>query len=82
MALRSSVQELPPTSVGHDLERRRLEHRARRLHLVVAALRARASAASDSGSVPPALHRALADFTAELAHVRRRLGDRHVRHGA
>jgi hypothetical protein len=64
--------------MGRDLERRRLEHRARRLHLVVAALRARAGAASASGSVPPALHRALSDFSAELASVRRRLGERHL----
>jgi hypothetical protein len=82
MSFQTRVHELRPTSVGHDLERRRLEHRARRLHLVVAALRARASAASDSGSVPPALHRALADFSSELAHVRRRLGERHFRREA
>jgi hypothetical protein len=62
-------------TVGQDLERHRLEHRARRLRLVIDALRERASASAD-GSIPPALHRALAEFSTELAHVRARLGDR------
>jgi hypothetical protein len=61
--------------VGQDLERHRLEHRARRLRLIIDALRERASASAD-GSISPGLHRALADFSTELAHVRARLGDR------
>jgi hypothetical protein len=64
-------------TVGEDLERCRLEHRARRLRLVIDALRERASASAD-GSIPPAMRRALADFSTELAHVRARLGDRHA----
>jgi hypothetical protein len=64
-------------TVGRDLERHRLEHRARRLRLVIDALRERASASGD-GSIPPALHRALADFSTELDHVRARLGERHA----
>jgi hypothetical protein len=67
-------------TVGRDLERRRLEHQARRLRLVVAALRERAGAASASGGVHPALHRALGDFSAELADIRARLDEHHGRH--
>jgi hypothetical protein len=47
------------------------------LRLVIDALRERASASAD-GSIPPAMRRALADFSTELAHVRARLGDRHA----
>jgi hypothetical protein len=61
-------------SVRQELERARLEHRARRLRLVVSALRERSRAAAQGGSVPPALQRALSDFSGELAEVRARLG--------
>jgi hypothetical protein len=66
-------------SVRQELERARLEHRARRLRLVVSALRERSLAAAQHGSVPPALQRALMDFSGELAEVRARLG--RLRHG-
>jgi hypothetical protein len=60
-------------SVRHELEQARLEHRARRLRLVVSALRERSAAAAQHGSVPPALQRALSDFSNELSDVRARL---------
>jgi hypothetical protein len=59
-----------PNSLRAHLERQRLEHRAGRLRLVLAELRKRAAAASASGSVPPPLQRAIADFSAEHARVR------------
>jgi hypothetical protein len=62
-----------PVSLRDDLERRRLEHRAGRLRLVLHELRKRAAAASESGHVPPPLRCAIADFSAELAKVHRGL---------
>jgi hypothetical protein len=64
--------------VRPELERQRLEHRARRLRLVVETLRARTSASVDE-SVPPALHHALTDFSNELGHVRALLDGRRGR---
>jgi hypothetical protein len=73
MALDVSPGHVSSGSMRQELERHRLEHRARRLRLVVAALRERVAAAAAHGPVPPGLHRALADFSSELAQVRARL---------
>lgn len=61
-------------TVGSYLERDRLAHRAARLELVVAALRARArDHAEMAGAAPAPLTHALSDFHRELAAVRARL---------
>ena len=59
-------------TLGRKLELDRLEHRARRLQLVIAVLRERASA-SDSGPAPAGLRHAINDFARELSQVQRRL---------
>jgi hypothetical protein len=79
MAQRPPSDSERQEAAGREFERHRLEHRARRLRLVVAALRERAGEAATSGHVPPPLHRALSDFSNELAHVRARLGEPHLR---
>ena len=73
MASAPSTDALPNDSLGSELERERLEHRARRLSLVVALLRERASSSSYGGTVPPGLQQAIANFSAELSRVRDRL---------
>jgi hypothetical protein len=62
-----------PARRASELEHCRLEHRARRLDLVIAALRERVSATAQTGDTPAALQQALSGFSSELAHVRRRL---------
>ena len=62
------------TPLGTHLLRERLEHRERRLHLVVRELRARADARRAlDGRVPAALGRAIADFENDLRATRRRI---------
>jgi hypothetical protein len=67
---------LPPRlALAATLERERLELRERRLTLVVRELRGRAaSKRAETGRVPAALGRALAQFEDELRDVRDRLG--------
>ena len=61
--------------IAATLERDRLQHRERRLRLVVRELRARADARrTQSGHVPAPLGGALADFERELRRVSARLG--------
>ena len=63
-----------PDSLGADLERRRLQHRAERLRRAVAALDDRALLRRRYGDeVPGPLREALAGFRAELDEVERRL---------
>ena len=59
--------------IGVDLERRRLQHRARRIERVIAVLQQRRSTGTPTGSRPAALDQAIAGFGAELASVRARL---------
>ena len=59
--------------IGRGLERRRLEHRERRIVLVLAALRASERQRGDGGAPPP-LRQAIRDFGDELTKVRRQLG--------
>jgi hypothetical protein len=62
------------TTIGVELERRRLAHRATRLQRVLEALRDRAVyRSSGDGQTPPPLRDAIADFTAQLNAVERRL---------
>jgi hypothetical protein len=55
-------------TIGADLERRRLEHRARRLERVLDVLRRRADALG--ADAPPGLKAALSDFSADLRQAR------------
>lgn len=64
-----------PASLGGDLERVRLEHRARRLMHVVGALRARRESYRAGGTVPLALGTTIRDLDRELGAVRRRLSE-------
>ena len=67
----------PQPPLASDLERDRLEHRARRLDRVARELRARAEAKrAHHGHVPAPLGSALAGFQSELRSVRSRLGRR------
>jgi hypothetical protein len=64
-----------PGTIGADLERRRLEHRAQRIEFALAALRRLADARTVHGPVPPPLRQAMAGFSQELAQVQRRLAN-------
>jgi hypothetical protein len=71
----ASLTALPnPKSIGAALERQRLEHRARRLERVLAALDDRRlyREQAESGT-PPALREAIHGFRTELDAVERRL---------
>jgi hypothetical protein len=71
----ASLTALPnPASLGAALERQRLEHRARRLLRVIAALDERRLYRERSdGATPAALREAIAGFQSELGEVERRL---------
>jgi hypothetical protein len=60
-------------TIGQELERRRLEHRAQRLEAALRALHVRAADQGRRGAVPPGLSEAIGDFAAELAAVRARI---------
>ena len=63
-----------PLTLAHHLERDRLEPRARRLELVIAALEDRAVYRhATSGTTPEPLTRAIVDSRSELTDVRRLL---------
>ena len=64
-----------PRSIGIDLERQRLEHRARRIKLAIAALRRIADAHAPNGPAPAPLQQAIAGFSAEHARVDRHLAE-------
>jgi len=70
-----------PSTLGTSLERRRLEHRARRLRLVIAALGERRAACASAGRVPHALRQAIRDFSAELSSVEAALESRRPARG-
>jgi hypothetical protein len=72
-----------PATLGGELARLRLEHRARRLEMVVRELRRRADEHETRGNpVPVPLREALLEFTRELAEVRRRVADAPARASA
>lgn len=60
-------------SLGVDLERIRLQHRARRIERVLDVLRERRALSRQTGPRPAALDQAIAGFGEELGSVRRRL---------
>lgn len=63
------------TPLASDLERRRLEHRERRVVRVVRTLRQRRESYRSRGTVPAALGSVIRDFDGELASIRRRLDE-------
>jgi hypothetical protein len=65
----------PSQPIGYDLERIRLEHRARRLELAIAALNRLQDQRTAGGTRTPPMSRATATFALELSTVRRRLVD-------
>jgi hypothetical protein len=60
-------------SLGHQLERDRIEQRAARVRQVIHALRERAEARDTAGGAPRPLRAAIEDFGRELAELERRL---------
>lgn len=60
-------------TLGHQLERDRLEQRAARVRQVIHALRERADARDHAGGAPRPLRAAIEDFGRELAELERRL---------
>lgn len=60
-------------ALGRQLERDRLEQRARRVRAVLAALRERAAARDTAGGAPRPLRAAIDDFGRELAELEGRL---------
>lgn len=63
----------PARSLGRQLERDRLEQRARRVRQVIRALRERAEARDTAGGTPRPLRAAIEDFGRELAELEHRL---------
>lgn len=61
-------------TIGVELERVRLEHRARRVEFAIEALRGIADARAPQPP-PPALTQAIEDFRQELARLRRRIAE-------
>jgi hypothetical protein len=60
-------------TLGAELERVRLAHRARRIERVLVSLRARRAEHARAGAVPPALGQAIDDFSRELVALRAQL---------
>lgn len=65
----------PPAtrSIGHQLERDRLERRAMRVRQVIHALHERVAARDTAGGPPRPLRAAIEDFAHELAELEHRL---------
>jgi hypothetical protein len=68
----SSTMMDPPSTLGAQLERTRLEHRARRIERVLVVLRHQRLRARDRGQAPAGLDHAIAGFGDELGDVRHR----------
>lgn len=62
-------------TIGVDIERRRLEHRAHRIEFTIAALSRLADTRAPDGPVPVPLREAIVGFSRELAELDRRLTD-------
>jgi hypothetical protein len=74
MIVKDPQQRERPT-LAADLEAQRLEHRSRRMDLVVEALRDRVSAYQRHGTVPPPLMDAVTEFSRRLHDDRARLAE-------
>ena len=73
---RAGAPRAAARSLGHQLERDRLEQRATRVRQVIHALRERAAArdtVGGAGGVPHPLRAVIEDFGRELAELERRL---------
>jgi len=71
----AAVKDAARLTLGGQLERSRLEYRARQLERVLERLRLRVRA-SDAGQPERAgIHRAIADFARELHEIRHQLGE-------
>ena len=68
-----STSRTASRSLGRQLERDRLEQRARRVRQVIHALRERADARDSAGGAPRPLRAAIEDFGRELTELERRL---------
>lgn len=67
---------MPNATLADRLEYQRLEHRARRMQMVLSALEDRAlHRHGDAHTAPPPLRHAIRDFRLELDSVRRRMAD-------
>ena len=76
-------RERDRVTLGSELARLRMEHRARRLELVVRELRRRVEDhAQRGGSVPVPLQEALTEFAGELSEVRRKIAESPARASA
>ncbi|HEU4702157.1 MAG TPA: hypothetical protein VFS37_06700 [Conexibacter sp.] len=69
----TTVRAASARTLGHQLERDRLEQRAQRVRQVIRALRERAEARDTAGGAPRPLRAAIEDFGRELAELERRL---------
>jgi DNA-binding transcriptional MerR regulator len=67
--------ETAARSIGEELERVRLEHRATRIGFVVAELRQLAELRAADGEIPAPLRQAINGFTQELEVISCRLRD-------
>lgn len=72
------AQDEPGRTLGAELERMRLQLRARQLERALRRLRHRAQDAKAGSTQSAGLNRCVADFEEALERVRQRLGDRPV----
>ena len=70
---RVTLRDMNSDTLRADLDRTRLQHRSRRLQLVLTVLRERADVQARHGEVAPPLQQAIAGFGNELASVREQL---------
>lgn len=82
MATAARLSLDPSATIGAELERQRLQLRARHVRLVLVLLRERAGASTASGRPRPGLEQAIRQFSAELSSIRRRLQEAQPRRGA
>jgi hypothetical protein len=70
----SAIQRTPTRSLGAELERDRLERRARRMRVAIASLHLLADESGrEPGAAPRHLHQTLVDFEAQIDAMNGRL---------
>lgn len=69
----SAASTAPPSSIAHELEQRRLRHRAARIRRALGALHRLAETRADGAPAP--LRHGIRDFRRELDEVEQRLRD-------
>jgi hypothetical protein len=75
MSAAARPRPAPLSSIGAELERQRLEHRARRVDRAIAVMRDLATSRARDDRAPAALWQAIEAFSEELAAIDRRLGE-------